>query len=255
MRRPGQDVTRRPVIGVAWPKPDYIASLEQAGADVRILDPDRDPVGTALEHCDGLLLTGGEDVDPARYGDAVTHQTVTIDSRRDDYELPLATRALAADLPLLAICRGIQLLNVAGGGTLVQDLPSQRPSAVPHQTPEPRDGRAHEVTVTPASRLARLLGPAMSSDGQLEVNSRHHQAVADVAPGFAIAAVAPDGVVEAIERPDATFCVAVQWHPENYWRTGQFGGLFEGLVRAASAKIETRDDLDVGSIRKQVERA
>ena len=216
-----------PVIGVAWPKPDYIASLEQAGARVRVLDAGTDQLPAALEQCDGLLLTGGVDVDPRAYGET-PHPTVELDATRDDYELALARLAIERDLPLLAICRGVQVLNVAAGGTLIQDLPSQHPSETPHAINEPRNAIAHDVAITPGTCLSLLLGkPAMA------VNSRHHQAVKDAAPGFVVSAVSPDGVVEAIERPESTFCVGVQWHPENFWATGQFVGLFQGLVRAA----------------------
>jgi putative glutamine amidotransferase len=216
-----------PVIGVAWPKPDYVASLEQAGARVRVLDAKADQLPAALAGCDGVLLTGGVDVDPRAYGEA-PHPTVELDATRDDYELALAKLAIARDLPLLAICRGVQVLNVAAGGTLIQDLPSQHPSATPHAINEPRNAIAHDVTIAPGTCLSMLLGkPAMA------VNSRHHQAVKDAAPGFVVSAVSPDGVVEAIERPASTFCVGVQWHPENFWATGQFVGLFQGLVRAA----------------------
>ena len=222
--------THQPVIGVAWPREDYVTSLEQAGARVRLLTAAADPLPAALEGCDGLLLTGGVDVDPRAYGEA-PHPTVQLDAARDDYELALATLAIARDLPLLAICRGVQVLNVAAGGTLIQDLPSQHPSDTPHSIVEPRNAIAHDVAITPGTCLAMLLGaPAMA------VNSRHHQAVKDAAPGFVVSAVSPDGVVEAIERPASAFCVGVQWHPENFWATGQFVGLFQGLVRAATPK-------------------
>jgi len=218
-----------PVIGVAWPKPDYVTSLEQAGARVHVLDAATDTLPDALAGCDGLLLTGGVDVDPAAYGEA-PHPTVEIDATRDDYELALAKLAIARDMPLLAICRGVQVLNVAAGGSLIQDLPSQHPSDTPHAINEPRNAIAHDVAITPGTCLSMLLGkPAMA------VNSRHHQAVKDAAPGFVVSAVSPDGVIEAIERPASSFCVGVQWHPENFWATGQFVGLFQGLVRAAKS--------------------
>ena len=217
-----------PVIGVAWPKPDYVAALAQAGARVRVLDAAIDLLPAALNGCDGLLLTGGVDVDPRMYGEAA-HPTVELDATRDDYELALAKLAIARDLPLLAICRGVQVLNVAAGGSLIQDLPSQHPSSIPHAINEPRNAIAHDVTITPGTCLSVLLGEPAA----MAVNSRHHQAVKDTAPGFVVSAVSPDGVIEAIERPASSFCVGVQWHPENFWATGQFSGLFDGLVRAA----------------------
>ncbi len=126
------------------------------------------------------------------------------------------------------------MLNVAAGGTLVQDLPSEEPAALPHKASGAPDSLAHDVIVTPDTVLARMLGSAVdASTHRVAVNSRHHQAVRDVAPGFQITAVAPDGVVEAIEQPAARFCLGVQWHPENFWRTGEFAALFRGLVEAA----------------------
>jgi putative glutamine amidotransferase len=222
-----------PIIAVAWPRPDYVTALERAGATVRVLDAARDEPRAALDSCDGLLLTGGVDVDPREYGERERHPTVEIDAARDRYELSLARAALERDVPVLAICRGAQVLNVAAGGTLVQDLPSVMPSAIRHSITEPRDAIAHEVVVSAGTKLADLLGLDRTGDRRVPVNSRHHQSVKQAAPGFVVSAAAPDGVVEAIEKPDAAFCVAVQWHPENFWRTGEFTGLFEGLVRAA----------------------
>lgn len=216
-----------PVIGVAWPKADYVASLEKAGATVRVLVAERDALPSALDECDGLLLTGGVDVDPKEYGEA-PHPTVELDAARDAYELELARLAMAKDMPLLAICRGSQVLNVAAGGSLIQDLPSQHPSTIGHSITEAKDAIAHDVAIEPGTCLSVLLGSPT-----IAVNSRHHQAVKDAAPGFVVSAMSPDGVVEAIERKDAAFCVGVQWHPENFWATGQFRSLFDGLVNAA----------------------
>lgn len=219
-----------PVIGVAWPKADYIASLERAGARVRVLDADKDPLPAALDECDGILLTGGVDVDPREYGEA-PHPTVELDAVRDAYELTLARLAIARNTPLLAICRGSQVLNVAAGGSLIQDLPSQHPSAIGHSVTESKDTIAHDVAIEPGTCLSVLLGSPT-----IAVNSRHHQAVKDAAPGFVVSATSPDGVVEAIEKKDAAFCIGVQWHPENFWATGQFKSLFDGLVDAAKSK-------------------
>ena len=216
----------QPVIGVAWPKPDYVASLERAGARVRVLDATRDRLPDALDGCDGVLLTGGADVDPGEYGEA-QHPTVELDLARDDYELALTKLAIARDLPLLAICRGVQVLNVAAGGTLIQDLPSQSPSHVQHSITEPTSAIAHDVTIAPGTCLSMLLGkPAMA------VNSRHHQAVKEAAKGFVVSAVSPDGVVEAIERPASKFCVGVQWHPESESASALDLQLFECFLQA-----------------------
>jgi putative glutamine amidotransferase len=226
-------MTRRPIIGVAWPKADYVASLEQAGADVRPLRPEADALPAALDACDGVLLTGGADVDPAEYGDKDRHASLELDPVRDRYELALARAALERDVPLFAICRGAQVLNVAAGGTLIQDIPSQAPTELTHSFTQPKDATIHDVAVTASSCLSVLLAPRLDRSGRIPVNSRHHQSVRAVAPGFVVSATAPDGVVEAIERPDARFCLGVQWHPENFWRTGEFSSLFEALVAEA----------------------
>lgn len=219
---------KRTVI-VGWPKPDYCAALERAGAAVVVVAPGTDPVPQVLDRCHGVLLTGGADVDPSFYGETDRHPTLKVDPARDEYEIALARAAMARDLPVLAICRGVQLLNVAAGGTLIQDIPSQRPGSLNHSVKEPPTARVHSVRIVPESRLGRLLLTGAAS-GPVEVNSRHHQAVKRVAPGFIVSAVAPDGIIEAIECPDAAFCVGVQWHPENYWTTGEFRALFEAVV-------------------------
>jgi putative glutamine amidotransferase len=223
-----------PIIAVAWPRPDYVTALERAGATVRVLDPARDAPVASLERCDGLLLTGGVDVDPVEYGERERHPSVKVDRERDRYELSLVRTALDRDLPVLAICRGAQVLNVAAGGTLIQDLASAGPSEILHTINYPKHAIAHEIVVADGTTLARLL--PVDGDRRVPVNSRHHQSVKEPAPGFVVSASAPDGVVEAIEKPGASFCVGVQWHPENFWRTGEFTGLFEGLVQAARRK-------------------
>lgn len=225
---------RSPVIAVAWPKDDYLASLEHAGATPRVVAPDVDPVDEVVATCDGVLLTGGADVDPAHYGDEDRHHTIDLAPERDVYELALARAAMTYDLPLLAICRGVQLLNVAAGGTLFQDLPSHAPSSINHRMKESETQMAHTVTIAPGSRLESLV--TVSDTRGLDVNSRHHQAIRTVAPGFTVSATAPDGIVEGIERAGARFCIGVQWHPENFWKTGEFHTLFRGFVEAAGAR-------------------
>lgn len=219
----------KPLIGITRGErlDDYIASIERAEGTPIVLDPAEDPA-QALDRVHGLLLTGGDDVDPALYGQP-HHPTTHVDAVRDRFEIPMTRAAVAAGVPLLAICRGIQVLNVAAGGTLVQDLPSSIGAAVDHAVDTPKDAHAHDVRIAADSRLAAVLG----ADPSRAVNSRHHQAVDVVAPTFVTTAVAPDGVVEAIERPDAAFCLGVQWHPENFWRSGEFAALFEAFVRSA----------------------
>ncbi len=223
----------RPVIAVPWPKPDYLDALARAGAEPRVLDPSRDGLPVVLDACDGVLLTGGADVDPVLYADPERHPTTVVDRARDDYEIALTRAALDRGLPILAICRGVQVLNVAAGGTLVQDLPTEQPAALPHKPGGAPDSVAHEVNVRPHTRLAHLLRDQLDTNQRMGVNSRHHQSVRAVAPGFHVSATAPDGVIEAIEQPDVPFCLGVQWHPENFWRIGTFAALFEGFVDAA----------------------
>ena len=224
-----------PLIASAWLKPDYRASLLQAGARIRELTP-ADALPAALDGCSGVLLTGGADVDPREYGDALRHPTVEIDADRDRYELALTREALARDLPILAICRGAQVLNTAVGGTLVQGIPSALSSDLNHQTTDAKDQVVHDVVVTRETCLWTLLEPRLDAHGSVAVNSRHHQSVRSPGPGFVVSAVSPDGVVEAIEKPGASFCVGVQWHPENFHRGGEFNSLFDGLVAAATRR-------------------
>jgi putative glutamine amidotransferase len=214
---------------------DYRQSILHVGGEVRVLDASM-PIEEALSGIDGLLLTGGEDVEPARYGETAHATVVAAEAGRDTFEIGLVTAARATELPIFAICRGVQLLNVACGGTLVQDIPSQIHGALIHSVPAPPHEAyelAHEVWLDKDTRLAQLMRERLSDTDTCEVNSRHHQAVKDLAPGFRVSATAPDGVIEAIEDPDARFCLGVQWHPENFFRTGEFRPLFEGFLEAS----------------------
>lgn len=215
---------------------DYVESVTRAGGEPVEVVPGAEAPEHILARVDALVLTGGGDVDPALYGEAPHPTFQAAEDGRDAYEIALARAAMAKGLPILAICRGMQVLNVAMGGTLIQDIPSQVPGALTHSVPEPRFAIAHEVWVSSGSRLATLLADHMEDGETCHVNSRHHQSVKQAAPGFEVTATAPDGVIEAMEQPGATFCVAVQWHPENFWRTGEFRELFEGLVAAANAR-------------------
>jgi len=212
---------------------DYVESVKRAGGEPVVLSNTDDPAAV-VGGLDGLLLTGGLDVDPARYGEPA-HETTEPAPDRDRFELPLSKAAMDRDLPIFAICRGVQVLNVAGGGTLVQDIPSAIASDLNHSITVPKNHVAHPVRVTPGTRLAGALGGGADL-ATCSVNSRHHQSVKDVAPAFVVSAVSPDGVIEAIERPDRTFCVGVQWHPENFVTTGEFSGLFREFVDAAAKR-------------------
>ena len=214
---------------------DYRQAVLHVGGEVRVIDSSMRIEG-ALAGVDGLLLTGGDDVSPDRYGEPRHASVVDAEPGRDEFEVGLIAAARKSNLPLFAICRGIQVLNVACGGTLVQDIPSQIPSASPHSfaiPPHEAFSLAHEIWVDNDSLLAQLIRERLEQDA-CDVNSRHHQAVKAVAPGFRASATAPDGIIEAIEDPAARFCLGVQWHPENFWRTGEFRSLFEGFLEAAS---------------------
>lgn len=222
------------VVGLApCSKPhDYEESVTRAGAELRWLQPETEDAAAALEGVDALVLTGGGDVDPGHYGEDPHHTHSPAEPGRDRFEIALARVALERGLPLLAICRGVQVLNVAAGGSLVQDIASEVPGAVDHDVATTPSAIAHEVWVSAGSTLASLMADRLEGDALL-VNSRHHQAVKALAPGFVATATAPDGVVEAIEHPGLPFCLGVQWHPENFWRTGEFHALFDALIAAA----------------------
>jgi putative glutamine amidotransferase len=217
---------------------DYVESIARAGGQPVVLK-DSDDAAAAIGTVDGVLLTGGLDVDPSLYGEE-THATTQIAAERDRFEIPLSNAAIELDLPLLAICRGVQVLNVAAGGSLIQDIPSALKTAVNHSIDVPKDHLAHHVKITPCTKLADALG-ATPDLHTCAVNSRHHQSVGRVAPAFVVSAISPDGVVEAIERPTSTFCVGVQWHPENFLKTGAFDGLFARFVAAAGARTRATE--------------
>ncbi len=210
---------------------DYEEAVRRAGGDARVLDLSRDQPGEVVRAAGGVLLSGGGDVRPSIYG-AAAHPTFSAaETGRDEFEIELVRRALEADLPIFAICRGIQVLNVALGGTLVQDIPDELSRGIDHMVREPRVAIAHAIWMAPDSLLERLMRARIEQGDDLPVNSRHHQAVKDLGEGLVSTATAPDGIIEAVEDPTRRFCVGVQWHPENFYRTGEFRPLFEGFVR------------------------
>jgi putative glutamine amidotransferase len=227
-----------PIIGVVPSARmcDYEASMQRAGGELRVLDPMHDEPAGVVRGISGLLLTGGGDVHPQLFGEAPHETFVPAEPGRDEHEIALVTAAIEAGLPIFAICRGLQIMNVACGGSLVQDIPASIPGAVTHQVAMPKSAIAHEVWINRESLLWTILEERLEGEDTCSVNSRHHQSVKTVAPGFVVSATAPDGVIEAIERPDRAFCMGVQWHPENFWRTGEFRELFEGFLRAASER-------------------
>jgi putative glutamine amidotransferase len=216
---------------------DYLASVEQVGARARVLEVTESP-RKVLNEVDGLLLTGGGDVYPVFYGEDRHPLTDDAEPGRDEFEIDLARRAMSENVPLLAICRGAQVLNVAAGGTLVQDIPSALETELSHSMTEPKDLECHEIDVVAGSKLSAVLGDRLDGSCSCRVNSRHHQSVGRPGDGLVVNARAADGVIEGIEKPDATFCVGVQWHPENFWRSGEFKPLFEAFVQAARERVD-----------------
>ena len=229
-----------PVVGVTWCSrlDDYVASVERSGGKARVLEFSESP-RAVLEQIDAVLLTGGGDVDPVFYGQERHPSVFDAEPGRDEFEIDLARRAMDANIPLLAICRGSQVLNVAAGGTLVQDIPSAVATDLAHSLEVPKDCIAHDIQIAANSRLHAALGSVVEAGCTCRVNSRHHQSVGALGKRFVASATAPDGVIEAIEAPDARFCVGVQWHPENFWRTGEFRGLFDAFVDAARSALRT----------------
>jgi putative glutamine amidotransferase len=213
---------------------NYCAAVVAAGGLPVLLPHEIDQAERYLDRLDGLIVTGGGfDVDPVHFGANARHPKVSTKERRTRFELAVTRGALERDLPLLGICGGQQLLNVALGGTLIQHIPDEVPDALAHEQPNPRDQAGHEVQVTANSLLHRICGA-----GRLPVNSAHHQAVSAPGDGVRVNAVAPDGVIEGIEAPDRRFCLGVQWHPEYAVSAGD-PAIFAALIAASE---QARDD-------------
>jgi putative glutamine amidotransferase len=202
---------------------DYVRAVERAGGRALLVPPSQEGAEETLDALDGLIFSGGSDLDPQLYGQEAHPQTTGIDPARDTGELTLLRGALARDLPVLGICRGSQLLNVALGGELVQHLPE----LVGHDHHEQTPGTfaSHEVEIVPGSRLASLIGERAA------IKSHHHQGFSRLGDGLEPVARDSDGTVEAMEMPGRRFTVGVLWHPE----ASDDGRLFEALVREAAA--------------------
>jgi putative glutamine amidotransferase len=227
----------RPLIGITtyaqeaswgyWKLPaaliplDYVDAVERAGGRPVLIPPSEDGVDETLEALDGIVFSGGADVDPALYGAEAHSETDAPQARRDAAEMALLSAALERDLPTLAVCRGVQLLNVARGGDLVQHLPEQ----VGHERHREIPGTfsEHSVDVQEGSRLETVVGSGP------HVTSHHHQSLGKVGEGLVETAWAEDGTLEAVEDPSRRFALGVQWHPES----GNDDGLFEALVEEA----------------------
>jgi putative glutamine amidotransferase len=242
-------IVPRPIIGVIGAQyerkmgglvsgvsPTYLRAVEAGGGIPLLIHLSEDQaVPDALyERCDGLLFHGGGDVDPARYGAAMIAACGKPDPLRDQVELHLAQRALAEGMPILGICRGIQLLNVAMGGTLWQDIPSELPESLDHYASLNAEGRAlmpHTITIESDSWLAEQLGTTA-----IPVNTFHHQALKQLGEGLRVVATATDGIIEAVEGTGNHFVMGVQCHPEDLWNAAEprWLGLFRGFVAIAA---------------------
>jgi putative glutamine amidotransferase len=225
-----------PLIGVTWvapgdPKSDnYIEAIRRAGGRPVVLPKDVDSWAGELRDIQGILFTGGGDVHPGRYGQEYPGKCEQVDERRDDLELQALHFCRERGLPVLGICRGFQFINVALGGSLLQDVPTEHPGALPHQSIR-NVSQSHPIELLSGTRLAAILG----HDGEIRVNSRHHQGLTEkeLAPGLKVSARAPDGIVEGIEVEGEPFLIAVQCHPERPGEAEAMEGVFAALVERA----------------------
>ena len=213
----------------------YVTALERAGLIPLIVPPlsSAEAASSVLDSVAGLVLTGGEDVDPARYGEKRHEKVVSVNAARDATEAALVEEARARGTPVLAICRGIQILNVALGGSLVQDIPTQCESTIDHDEEGARTSRSHEISIEPGSLIAKAVGTEHCS-----VNSFHHQSVKRVADGMRVTARSPDGIIEGIESTDEDWwAMGVQWHPEEMTESAEPWD--RGLFKAFAKQLES----------------
>jgi putative glutamine amidotransferase len=213
------------------------AIWESGGAPILLpMAHDEASLGAVLDHLDGLVLTGGPDVHPRFYGEEPQNGLGPVDEVLDTMELMLTTMALDLNLPVFAICRGLQVLNVALGGTLIQDISGQDDRALNHVQQAPKNVNTHTIHVEPDSIVSTLL-----KGSSPRVNSHHHQALKTVARGLAVTARARDGIVESVELPEKRFVLGVQWHPEGTFSTDENSrALFKTFVDKASNKTPSR---------------
>ena len=212
----------------------YVTAIENAGLVPLVVPPLSDPAAAEriLAGVDGLVLTGGEDVDPQYFGEDRHPKLGTVSRARDATEIALISAARRLRMPVLAICRGIQVLNVECGGSLIQDIAAQRPGALEHNGHGSRDQAMHPVRIEENSILALATGAT-----HLDVNSLHHQAIDRLGAGLRVSATAPDGIIEGVESCDDWWVLAVQWHPEEMDRCAQPGVEPGPLFRAFADSI------------------
>lgn len=209
---------------------NYAETVLKAGGVPLVIPYQYDTIELVLSIIDGLIIPGGdEDIDPCYYGQNFTSNRTTTNPARDQFEMLITKKVLEKNIPFLGICRGMQLLNIICGGTLIQDIPDYMPnSPINHEQPPPKDIATHQVIITPATLLAHLAGNEQS----YMVNSTHHQAVDTVGKGLKVSAIAPDGIIEAIESVNHKFVLGVEWHPE-YLNSALDFNIFKGLIEAA----------------------
>ncbi|MCC3451899.1 MAG: gamma-glutamyl-gamma-aminobutyrate hydrolase family protein [Microcoleus sp. PH2017_15_JOR_U_A] len=209
----------------------YIDAVQAAGGIPILLPPNQLDPASIFDAVDGLIFSGGGDINPELYGGFVDRTVYSVNAERDNFELSLAKLALRADIPVLGICRGMQVLNVASGGNLVVHVPDAYGEEVTHRQENPIRAIEHIIKIDPDSRLAKIMGTTSTN-----VVSWHHQAVQTMIPGWQIVARAPDGLIEAIEYKYHPWMVAVQWHPEMSPKSLPDCGIFRAFVEAAASK-------------------
>jgi putative glutamine amidotransferase len=215
---------------------NYLHVLQRAGVTPSLVTPAHEPgaVAALVRAANGLVLSGGEDVEPARYGEDPIPQLGEVNPARDAMEWRALDVALALDMPVLGICRGMQVLNVYLGGTLYQDLPTQRGDMINHEQDGPWGHHQHHVQCTDGSHLQRILGDCMP----LEINSFHHQAVKGLAPGLRCTAQAEDGLIEGIESENHHWVLGVQWHPERHEAEARDSDPNRKIIEAFAAAVQ-----------------
>ncbi|MDP6393834.1 MAG: gamma-glutamyl-gamma-aminobutyrate hydrolase family protein [Desulfobacterales bacterium] len=249
MMRPLIGITCSRVVGGTWSQnspgrfmdyafDEYSSVVHHCGG-APILIPtaqNHESLQSICERLNGVILTGGPDIDPHFYGEEPLSGLGEIDEAIDLTELAVVKIALKKDLPILGICRGLQVLNVSEGGTLYQDIPSQVKESINHLQKKDKSVNAHYVRIDENTGLHLIF-----KRKKIQVNSRHHQAIKDLASSLIVTAWAQDGLIEAVENPSRTFVIGVQWHPEGTWKKDAFSKkLFHSLIRASKSAAKQK---------------